>query len=84
MRFPPPKYNVILRDYVGSKLMVLLSGETIEVFDHFYCLGRLNSVTFLVKDEVIVYCQARVAFTNLRHLLRFILSAHLSKLYYAM
>ena len=69
MRFTPPKFKLLLQNWMGSNPNLHLAHEPINVVDHTNYLGKLYSPVGLAKDEVTQrIAKNRAAFANLRHL----------------
>ncbi|VDO85812.1 unnamed protein product [Schistosoma margrebowiei] len=70
MRFSPSKCKMLLQNWVTSTPELMIGSEVIECVDRFTYLGSLVSPCGLVCDKISARIQkARLAFTNLRHLL---------------
>ncbi|KAH9581016.1 hypothetical protein MS3_00000550 [Schistosoma haematobium] len=71
MRFSPSKCKMSLQDWVASTPELMIGSEVVERVDRFTYLGSFISACGLVCDEISARIQeARLAFTNLRHLWR--------------
>lgn len=58
-----------MQNSIGSKPDLVLAGQELDEENKSCCLGSYNSVGDIISDEVVSSIQnARLAFTNMRHL----------------